>query len=146
MPAPWSTLAPMQALKTLVDGLAGVQWSQHGVPDKVSAQVGAYLTLGGQEIDNKTTGGHMQRMQAYRVTFCYALDGSEETAETTLAAVIDAFISAVLSDRTLSGTLEQLAIDASGADQPRYADIVGSENREYPIRIVGAQRATFPVH
>lgn len=146
MPAPWSTLGPLTNLKTLVEGLDGVQWTQFGVPNDPPAQVGAFLTLGGQQIDNKATGGLMQRLQTYRVTFCYALDGAEETAETTLAGVIDAFIAAVLADRTLGGTLEALAIDASEADTPRYADIVGAETREYPIRIVGQQRNTFPVH
>jgi hypothetical protein len=145
MPAPWSTPGPFTALATLVAGLIGVQWSQVGVPESVPAQVGAYLTLGGQQVDNKATGGLMQRRLSYRVVFCYALDGAETTAETTIAALIDAFIAAIFADRTLGGTLESLDVDASEADQPRYVGVAGAEFREYPLRITGVQRSTFPV-
>lgn len=145
MPAPWSTPGPFAALETLVSGLDGVQWTQVGVPESVPAQIGAYLTVGGQRPGNKTTGGLMQRDMSYRIVFCYAIDGAEQTAETTIAGLIDAFIAAIFADRTLGGTLESLSVDASEADQPRYVDIVGANYREYPIRVTGQQRQVFPV-
>jgi hypothetical protein len=145
MPVPFSTSAPLNRLVTLVSGLASGLAVSIGVPESFSNQVSAYITIGGQTGINKATGGLIQRTLAYRVVFGYAVDGAESTAETTLATLVDAFMSAVYADQTLGGTLERVEVDASEADQPRYQLWSGSENREYPIRVSGAQRAVFPV-
>jgi len=147
MPAAWSTVGPLNALVTLLGTLSGsgLQTVYTGVPESFSHQVSAYVTAGAQEISNKTTGGLMQREQSYRVVFAYAVDKAEATAETTVCALIDAFVNAVFADRTLGGTLEALVVDASGADDPVYIRVSGEEIRSYVVVIRGTQRKTFSV-
>lgn len=147
MPAPWSTVAPLNALVTLLGTLtgSGLQKVYTGVPESFSNQVCAYVTAGAQRIDNKATGGLMQRLQAYRVVLTYAVDGAEATAETTLCAVVDAFTDALFADRTLGGTLESMEFDAEEAGEPLYVRVSGEEIRMFPFTIRGAQRKTYPV-
>lgn len=147
MTAPWSTVGPLNALVTLLGTLSvsGLQDVKIGVPESFSKQVSAYVTAGAQRIDNKTTGGLMQREQAYRLVLCYAVDGAEETAETTLCALVDALTDALFADRTLGGTLERMEFDAEDAGEPIYIKASGEEIRQFPITIKGVQRKTFTV-
>lgn len=147
MPVPWSTTGPLSALLTLLGDLSGsgLQSAQAGVPEAFSHQVTAYVTAAGQVVENKATGGLMQRELGYRVVFAYAIDGAEQTAETTVCSLIDAFLDALFADRTLGGTLERLAVDASGADDPVYTRVSGEEVRQFEMFVRGAQRKTFEV-
>ena len=145
MTAPWSTSGPLNRLVTLVTALTGIQHVYIGVPEKPANQVCAYITIGGQTVIEKTTGGQAQRTVGYRVVFVYALDGNESAAELIVADAIDAFMSALLADRTVGGTLERIMIDATEADRPQYALMSGEEFRQYPITIRGDQRNVYPV-
>jgi hypothetical protein len=84
-------------------------------------------------------------MMSYRVTFVYETAGMLADAEVTIAELLDAFTGKLLTDRTVGGTLEEVHIDATLADTPRYADVAGIEYREYPVLITGVQRNTYPV-
>lgn len=143
--APWSTAGPLSQLVTIVTGLTGVQQVYTGIPESVEKRLCAFVTLGGQDIANKTTGGLMQRMQSYRVVFVYAVEEAEAGAELAVAAVIDLLLDALFADRTLNGTLEQMEVDATEADRPEYARVAGVDYRQYPITIRGVQRKTYPV-
>jgi hypothetical protein len=148
MTVAWSTLAPMQHLLSLLNGLtvSGLQSATIGVPEWPSTQVAAYLTIGGQTFVEKTAGGQIQRTMDYRVVFVYATGSAEDTAETTVAALIDALLDAIYADRTLGSTIERVDVDATEASQPQYALITGQEFREWPLRVTGTQRKTYPVH
>lgn len=145
MTAPWSTSGPLTQLVTILGGLSGLQSVHTGVPESFSHQVSAYVTAGAQLVDNKASGGLMQRMLAYRVALCYAVDGAEATAETTLCGLIDAFTDALFTDRTLGGTLESMEFDATDAADPIYVKVSGEEIRMYVMTIKGVQRKTFRV-
>lgn len=148
MTAAWSTLAPMQRLLVILEGMtsSGLQSASIGVPEWPETLVAAYVTLGGQVLSNKTTGGQMQRTLSYRVVFVYATGSAEATAEITVAALIDGLLDAIYADRTLANTMESVEFDASEADRPLYALITGQEFREWPVQIRGTQRKTYATH
>lgn len=147
MTAAWDTHAPLAQLVTILTGLTsvGLGTVYMGVPAQPDKRVCAYVTIGGQEYIEKATGGLAQRTIAYRVVFTYAVSDDEQAAENALGPIIDAFVNAILADRTLGGTLERLEIDATEADRPQYALMTGDEFRQYPMTIRGDQRQVFPV-
>lgn len=145
MAAPWSTPAPLARLVTILTALSGVQKVQVGVPETFDRQVTAYVTVAAQDVDNKASGGLMQRVLAYRVVLCYALDDHEETAEATLAAALDGLVDALFADRTLAGTLDRLEVNALDADEPVYVRVSGQEIRQYVLYVRGTQQKTYAV-
>lgn len=145
MPVAWSTAAPLNRLLTILQGLSGLQSAQIGVPESFDRRVTAYVTVAAQDIDNKSTGGQMQRIQAYRVAFCFALDGAEASAEAAIADLLDAFMDAIFTDRTLGSTLERVEVNATEADDPVYVRVSGEEIRQYVLYVRGSQRKTYSV-
>ena len=135
--------APLQALKTLVEGLAGMQDVLEGVPQSLAYRVSAYITVGGQQ-PKDSAGGLRSRWASYRVTFAYRVGGAETTAEEAIADLLDALEAALYADRTLSGTVESLEADWSAADEPRYVPVAGSEFREYPVMVRVKQSRNYP--
>jgi len=139
----FDTKGPLQALKTLVEGLAGIQAASEGVPQSLSYRVSAYITIGGQQ-PKDTAGGLRSRWANYRITFAYRVGGAEDTAEEAIADLLDALETALYQDRTLGGTVESLEADWSAADDPRYAPVAGSEFREYPVMVSVKQSRNYP--
>jgi hypothetical protein len=141
-------VAPLTALVGVLESAplaaAGLQQTYRGVPESPGPQVAAYVALSTQRLVDKA-GGLVQREARYRVGFVYAVAGAEATAETTLAAVVDAFLLAVLPERrtNLGGTVDQLSLDLSGGGEPQYVTMAGQEFRLVELDVVTTQQTTF---
>ena len=122
---------------------------QIGAPENVSTRVGAYVSLGSRSLARKTTGTTEGDIRFF-VNFLYRLDGSttanEETAETVLGGLVDAFFEALHSDLTLAGTVRDLIANSLAADEPEYQLRAGKEFREYPVIVEVKQRGTYAVN
>ncbi len=144
--------AILSALKTLVDGISGVQTAYVGMPQAPAGQLVGVVTLGGQEINDKATGKLLERDARFRVHFGYALGdladaAAVEAAELAMAAAVDLFLVAMftareswINDATL-GNIKR--VDVSAPDDPRYAQWPGDEFRLYPLLVVVSQRTTY---
>ncbi len=138
----WNTATQLAALKTLVEGLPGIGTVYIGVPESLSTRVCAYITMGGQETDDKRGGGLVECRPRYRVTFGYRVAGAEATAEIALADIVDAFKTAFYADRKDPTTvLRGQGLDLSAGEAPQYQTIAGMEFREYPVVVIAKQEA-----
>lgn len=140
--------AVLNAIKALLLTLPQLQSAQLGAPDAAGTKVSAYVTLGAQPVVNEASGGLLKRETRCFVGFAYRVAGADAadvaTAETTLAAAVDAFIRAFYADRSLGGVVESAALDLSVADQPEYRITAGKEYRIYPLFVTTTQRETIP--
>ena len=138
----FNTKAVLTKLQTIVNGLSGVQATYIGVPQSIGERVCAYITLGGQRTVDKAAGLRQREMQ-YRIVLVYRVGGDVESAEETIADLLDALEAALYADRTLGGTVESLEADFSAASDPRYVATAGLEFREYPIVVIVKQSRTY---
>lgn len=142
--------AAMNRIVTVIGGLSGVQSVVKGVPGSLDAQVGAYVTL-----DRWTVPDHATQLLRHAVdvavTFAYrtvANDGgvSASAAETALAAVVGAYVTAMVAERktALAATCDAVSLpDFSRATEPRYAAIAGQEFRLLPSVVHLTFQETF---
>ena len=132
-------------IKTKLEGLSGMGSVQIGAPESVGTRVGSYVTLGSQSTGRKTT-GTTERQTRFFVMFLYRVEGAETTAETTLMALVDAFMVALHADLTLGGTCADLEVNSLAADEPEYQARAGKEFREYPVIVAAKQYGTYAVN
>lgn len=137
----FDTAAGAEHIKTILSGLSGIGGAQIGVPESIGPRVWGYVTAASQDIGRKTTGGLYQRDARYTATLAYRLDGAEAAAETALMGLLDAFITALLTNRLLVDGSEINAVDTGLADLPEYVARAAKEYREYPIIITIRQYA-----
>ncbi len=132
---------PLGKITDLLEGLSGIQAVYRGVPENIGSRVSAYVTLGGQTVDEMAFGVHRRRA-SYFIAFVYRIQGAEADAENALCSLLDAFIAAVLADPTLGGTVWDSTLDLSLASDPRYQLIAGQEFRLYPLLLTVEQEAS----
>ncbi len=127
--------AAIARLVTVLDGLSGMQSVFTGAPESLDSRVNAYVTLDRWLAPDKATSGLLQHEIDVLVTFGYRVAGAEATAETTLAGLVGAFVTAMLTERVsrLNGTVSSVSLpDFSRATEPQYAVVAGTEFRLYP--------------
>lgn len=140
--------AALDALVTMVGGIAGVQATYKGAPESLSNRVSAYVALGAQPQGQKA-GGLLERNGEMLVVFGYRVKGAEATAEETLADFIDAFTTQFYADRKNGAGLFDSAttqvqtgeLDMTLARSPEYMALAGQEYRLFPIIVTATQRA-----
>ncbi len=148
--------APMQAIKTLLAGLNGIQAAHIGVPASLSKQVEAWVVLGAIGMEDKTAGGTVRRMVEYYSEFCYAVEGDVESSELAVVAATEDLTATfyrqrgkpggapgtglfdVATTQVVSGTL-----DLSLGRPADYPTIAGTEFRRYGFAIRIEQRANL---
>lgn len=141
--------APLQALKTMVAALPGMQDTYIGIPASLDAKVVATVTLAGMPIEDRGS-AQLIRKGRYFITFGYRVDDDSTDAELTLAALVDALVAAWKADRTLKDangvdTCRSCTLDFHLADRPEYQMDTAQENRVYPIIAECTQYDTFPL-
>ncbi len=144
----FNTAAVTNELVSILSGLTGLTTSgavKIGAPESVGPRLSAYVTIGSQSSNLKTTGS-TYRDARYFVNLAYRVDGAEATAETTLMGVVDAFLAALYADLTLNGICAKVEIDTGLADTPDYQLRAGKEYREYPIIVTARQYGSFTVN
>lgn len=129
-------------LETILSGLAGMGTVNIGAPEAVGMQVSAYVTMGSQTTQ-RSAQGVFDRTTRFWVMFLYRVDGNESAAENTLMALVDGFTNAIMTDLSLSGTVDSCTVDSSAADAPEYQLRAGKEYREYPVVVTISQRGAF---
>ena len=134
--------APLSALQALVAALPGMQEVYIGIPASRDGRVAATVTLAGHPVEDKAT-GQLIRRGRYFITFGYRVDDDAQSAELTLAALVDALQTAWSGDRTLGGACASCTLDFSLADKPEYQLDAAQENRVYPIIATCIQYQSF---
>ena len=132
-------------LVTMLQGIAGVNLVQKGVPEKQDPRLAAYVTTGSQSLTRKTS-ATFDRWGRMLVTFSYLTKGAESDAEDALMDAVDAFIALVMADLTLDGLVLDTNLDLGMADTPEYSILAGREYREYPVVVMYKQQDTFNVN
>lgn len=142
--SPFDTAGPLQYLATLLGTLApaGLQRVYIGAPESFSNQVSAYVAMTGQRVIRKNT-GLLQREARYLIVLGYRVKDHEDTAETTIAALVDALVSKLYLDLTLGGWSLSLDIDLTQADTPQYELAAGQEYRRFPLVVTVTQQQDY---
>jgi len=138
--------APMARIVAVLGGIAGIQQVYTGVPESPTNRVSAYVTIGRIRLTDAAVGGLASHAIEYAVTFVYRVAGAEDTAETILAAVVPAFVSAMLAERRtrLNGTVVSMGLpDFSLAAEAEYIVVAGQEYRRLPCLVPVVQQETY---
>jgi hypothetical protein len=139
------SVAILEAVVDVLETLTDLGHVQIGAPQSVGPRVSAWVSLGGHQMMRKAT-GITQRETRVMVMFCYRIDDAEDTAETTLAGLVDDFMAAVHDDLTLGGAVVDARTESPAADEPDYQLRAGKEYREYPVIVVATQRGDYEVN
>jgi hypothetical protein len=132
----FDSAGPLLYLFTLLQQLQGptgtlLQSVEIGAPSNLQDRVSAFVALGEQNVKDFTM-TIMARDSAYYVGFGYRVDPNQAQAELTLAAILDAFLTAIYSDRTLGGTVNSdTLVDLSLTKTPQYQKVAQQEYRIY---------------
>jgi hypothetical protein len=135
----------LTAVQTMVTALPTVQSTSAaiymGVPESFAARINAFIVLGPATPEDNSMGGQMME-PTVTVVFGYRVAAVESTAELVIADLILELVDAVLADPTIGGTIDPnfVRLDMSGASNPEYRAVAGSESRLYPIAIIGYQQ------
>lgn len=140
----FDSLGVANQLVAVVSDLDGIATVQIGAPESIGPRVSAWVSLGGQNTTRKRT-AVVRRESRFFVCFCYRVDANEQTAETTLMTIVDAFLNALHADLTLAGTCLALTVDSATADEPDYQLRAGAEYREYPMIVTVQQEGPYTV-
>jgi hypothetical protein len=138
--------APLARITTVLLAVPGLQAVYTGVPESLPVRVSAYVTLGRIQLADKVAGGVASYTVEYPVTFAHRVAGAEPTAETTLAAAVSAFVTAMLAERrtNLAGTVTSLGLpDFSLAAEAEYMQVAGQEFRRLPCVIPTVQQENY---
>jgi len=134
--------AAMARIVTVLQGLSGMQTVYRGVPASLDTRVSAYVTMDRWDTTDGPAPSLIRHEVDFGITLGYRVSGDVSAAETTLATLAGAAISAFAGQRRgrLSGTVESLGLlTFARAAEPQYVVVVGSEFRIYP----GVLRATY---
>lgn len=134
----FDSVGPLNRLKTILAGIAGVGQTTKGIPESVGARVSASVSVGGQRLEFDAF-KILERMTGYFVEFAYRVQGNEGAAEDQLAAFLDAFLAALYADQTLGGTCEGIETDFSLTSDPNYRPTAGQEFRVFPLVVWARQ-------
>lgn len=126
------TRAGLNAIKAVLDGIAGTQQSYKGIPESLVADLTVSVSVGDRLPREKATSLHETDV-AYFIEFAYRVSENESTAEDTLADWLDLLEEAWLSDRTIGNVCRTSELDFLSAREPTYRPTAGDEFRVYPI-------------
>lgn len=133
-----NTLATLDALETLVDGLAAVQTTYVGIPNSLDARLSGIVAVAAPALKQKAAGLVMYTPRFY-LGLGYRLVNSTaveiKAAERGLATALDQLINALLADRTIDGTVDDIELDFSFANNALYQMFAAQENRLFSISI-----------
>jgi hypothetical protein len=133
-----STLDVLDTLEALVAGLTTTQATYVGIPNSIDARLAGIVAVAAPALDDRAY-GLIRYTPRFYVGLAYRLAGSTaaqvKTAERALATALDELIAALLADRTLSGTVDDLLLDFSFANNALYQLFVGQEYRIFSISI-----------
>lgn len=135
----FSTLAVLDYLETLVTGLDDVSEVYVGFPSALAATLSGIVAVAAPALDDAATQLVLYTPRFY-VGLVYRIAGSTaaqlRTAERALATALDDFIAALLADRTLGGTVDDITLDFSFANNALYQAFAGQEARVFPISVL----------
>lgn len=126
------TKAALNAVQSILAGIAGTQATSKGIPESLANRVTAAVTVGDQRPSDKAAGYHETEVSFF-IEFAYRVQGAEATAEDTIADWVDALKEAWLADRRLGGVVRTSELDFSLTREPLYRGIAGKEHRIYPV-------------
>jgi hypothetical protein len=142
----FDTAGPLERIAELLRELSGVRHVYVGVPKAVDEDVAAYVTVGPQAVIDKASGGLLQRVASYYVTFVYAVEGDSQQAEQALASAVDPFLALLYGERSdPDSPLESVTVDLTLSTSAEYVAIVGQEYRRYPVLVNVLQQQTIGV-
>lgn len=134
----WDSAGPLNALNTILAGIAGMGTTYKGIPETVGTRVSASVSVGAQRLEFDAF--HiLERMAGYFVEFAYRVQGNEGAAEDQLATFLDAFLTALYADQTLGGTCQWIETDFSLTGDPVYRPTAGQEFRTF-VMVVWARQ------
>jgi hypothetical protein len=115
-----------------------------GVPESFAARINYFIVMGPATPMDDSMGGQSWEPQI-TVVVGYRVAANESTAELVIADLILELTDAIIGtagDPTLGGTVygDETTLDMSGASNPEYRAIAGSEARLYPVVVTGCQR------
>lgn len=138
-----NSVAPLQALRTMVQNLTGMQGTVSiGQPESIATRVTAWVAMGSHDLQNKTTSTRIRRGR-FVVFLSYRVGGDESTAELLIAALTDLLEQAILDDQTLSGTVNSARIISAGSELPEYLVLAAQEMRLFPIVVETDQQTLY---
>lgn len=123
---------------------AGLQNAITGAPESFGFQVSGFVALASSRLIDKAAG--LAQLEArYRVGFGYTVEGAESTAEIVLAAVLGAFIVAMLVERRtdMNGTVDSVSLELGAGGDPQYVTLAGQESRLIEVDVVTTQQQTY---
>ena len=145
----FNTLAVLDAIVTLLTETLSAEQVTIGAPLSISKKLTAYVTLGAQPQGIKTQ-GTIWRDARFFIDFAYRVDDNipddVATAESTLAATLDALEQAIYDDKTLDGVCFDTIIEAGTTEEPEYRIRAAREFREYAVILTCRQYTTYEVN
>jgi len=138
------TTAGGNAIIALLGSILSISHVQWGVPESASTRLSAYVTVGSQSPERKTS-ATVVRWTRYMVLLAYRVDNNEQSAEQALAAAVEGIQAAIQNDLTLGSVAADAEIDLGLADDPQYRMTAGREYREYPIIIALKQYGSYNI-
>jgi hypothetical protein len=139
----FSTLSVLDYLETLVGGLAAVTEVYVGIPTTLEATLCGIVAVAAPALDDAATQLILYTPRFY-VGFAYRVAGSApaqiRAAERSLATALDQFINAVVTDRKLGGTVDDVEFDFSFANNALYQAFSGQEARVFPVSLQVSQQ------
>jgi hypothetical protein len=132
----------MNALMYLIGTIRGLQSVTKGIPEARATRTSASVTGGSMQPYHKAGATLLQRDFRFLVVFFYRVQGAQPDAEDAMLSAVDAFTVAFFRAEPgeLFGTLRNMELDTSPADNPDYQIAAGQEVRVYPIVVTGTQQ------
>jgi hypothetical protein len=137
--------AAMAAVKTMMEGIDGVQDVRIGVPRSLPFQASVFLAGAGDDAKPRVTETITNEF-AIRIHFGYRVAENMalvEEAELQLLAFKDALIRAHWANKKLGGVVEDSRLDFSPSRSAEYEVRAGQEWRIYPVDLLCKQSESF---
>ena len=148
--AAFNLVGGLTALVSLLESAplvtAGLQKVYAGSPEAFANRVSAYVAILPGAPSPSGSGGVVSRDVRYFIGIGYRIGGAESTAETVLAAVVDAFHVAFYTTypaRDLGGVITNGRFEDHPERSPVYQRLAAQEFRIVPLVLVGTQSQTF---
>lgn len=138
--------AAIQAVKTLCEGLDGMQQVVIGVPTDLPYQTSAFLTFAGDDAKPRATGcvgddfGITVHL-GYRVKD--STGAQREASELAIGALSEALIEAHWANKRLGGAVESSDLDFARTRSAQFEVRAGQEWRIWAVDLVCRQSFTF---
>lgn len=143
----FSAAGPMAALKTMLEGVSGIQQVYTGQPESGARRVVALVAFLGITPASRGSGGFMTATLRFFVGIGYRLGGGEQAAEEASAAASVRWVQDFYADRNggglLGGTVTNMEIVPSQSSAPLYQNIANQEFRWIDHIVEVSQSETF---